>query len=458
MTFKRNKEVELEVLKRDFPDVSISEYEGKKIKYKGGIPGQTVKVRFQRSKKDYVKAKLVEVVEKSKLETNKPCPRYKECGGCDYQTLSYGTELILKLRQIKDLFEKNGLNPNILSINRNPKQVGYRNKMEYTFGDEIKDGELVLGLHMKNMFYSIVDIRECNIVDDDFNRIREYTMLFFRERNIPYYNKMSKEGYLRHLIVRKSHRKNELLINLVTTSQIDKLNFSEEKLLEDYLNGFKILPLEGKLKSFFHTINDSLSDAVVPEEVIHLWGEDHITEIVNGLEFNLGPFSFFQPNVFTQEKLYDKIVEYAGNIGGKLVYDLYCGTGTITQIMAKRASKVVGIEINEEAVRKAYENSNLNGLYNIEYLRGDVLEEIDKLKEEVDIVTIDPPRAGIHKDAIKKIMDMDAKEIIYVSCNPKTLVEDLKIFEEKYEVKKAELFDQFTRTKHIEALTLLSRD
>lgn len=457
MARSKNRVIEVDVKNREFPDISTAIYEDKLIKFKGGIPGQKVKIRLSRKKHNYTKANLVEVLEKSPLEKNEGCPRYMECGGCDYQSIPYETELLLKLQQIKDLFKENDLDDSHLSINRNPKPIGYRNKMEYTFGDEEKGGDLVLGLHKKNRFYSIVDTEKCNIVDNDFNLIRIFTTRFFRERNISFYHKTSHEGYLRHLIVRKSHRKNQILINLVTSSQVNKLPIGEEELLDEYISGLTNLLTDGKVVSFYHTTNDSLADAVVPEKIDHLFGEEYITEIVNGLEFNLGPFSFFQPNVFTQEKLYDKIIEFAGDMSGKLVYDLYCGTGTITQIMAKKARKVVGIEINEEAVSKAYENSNINGLYNIEYLQGDVLEEIDKLTDDVDIVTIDPPRAGIHNKAIKKIMDMNAKKIIYVSCNPKTLVEDIKIFQEKYTLEKAELFDQFTRTKHVETVVLMSR-
>ena len=277
-------------------------------------------------------------------------------------------------------------------------------------------------------------------------------MEYFRELNTPFYNKRKHEGILRHLVIRKALSTGEILVNLVTTSQgtIDTDSFVKELLgIED---------LEGKITGILHTINDGLGDVVKADELSLLYGKDYITEEILGLKFEISPFSFFQTNTFGAERLYSIAREFAGDIDDKVVFDLYSGTGTIAQIMASVAKKVVAIEIVEEAVEKAKENAKSNGLDNIEFIAGDVLKEVENLKEKPDIVIIDPPRDGIHPKAINKIIDFDPDTFVYVSCNPVTLVRDLKVFIERgYRVEKVKLMDMFPRTPHVECVVLITR-
>ncbi len=448
---KKNELIEFEIKEVGFPNKGKGIYEDMEVKVKGGLEGQIVNARISRKRKGTIEAKINEIVKKSPLETEEPCPHFGVCGGCTYQTLSYENELILKERQVKDLFEQEGLDINFLGIERSPVVNGYRNKMEYTFGDEEKDGPLALGLHRKGRFYEVVNVENCNIVDNDFTTILVAVLNYFQELGTSFYNKRSHTGFLRHLVVRKALTTGEILVNLVTTSQGSNM--------EDFsfcLNGLK--DLKGKVVGILHTTNDSLSDMVKADKMDILYGRDYMVEEMLGLKFKISPFSFFQTNTFAAEKLYSMVREFAGHINDKIVFDLYSGTGTIGQIMAPLAKKVIGIEIVEEAVEKANENAKLNNLDNAEFIAGDVLKAVDELKEKPDLIVIDPPRDGIHPRAINKIIDFNPETFVYVSCNPITLVRDLKVFMERgYRVEKVKCMDQFPRTPHVESIILLQK-
>ena len=322
--------------------------------------------------------------------------------------------------------------------------------MEYTFGDEEKDGPLALGLHKKGRFYEVVNTDECNIIDKDFTRIRQRVIEYFQSKGTTFYNKRKFEGYLRHLVIRKALSSGEILINLVTTSQgaLDEGDFV------DTLNN---LDLKGEIIGVLHSINDSLGDTVAADNLVLLYGRDYIIEEILGLRFEISPFSFFQTNTFGSEKLYSIVRDLVGDMKGDLVYDLYSGTGTIAQILSPVAKKIIGIEIVEEAVEKAKENAKLNELDNVEFIAGDVLKVVDDLSDKPDLVIIDPPRDGIHPKAINKIIDFNPENFVYVSCNPITLVRDLKVFIERgYRVEKLKLMDQFPKTSHCEVICKLA--
>jgi 23S rRNA (uracil-5-)-methyltransferase RumA len=448
---KKNDNIEFTIDRVDFPNKGRALYNGETVKFKGGIEGQKVSARVSRCRKGVIEAKILEVIERSPIEADPKCKHFGICGGCTYQSISYEDELRLKEKQVKELFEKENLNINLLGIEPSPVVGTYRNKMEYTFGDEEKGGPLSLGLHMKGRFYESVNTSDCNIVDYDFTLIREEVRRYFDDKNMPFYNTRQYSGVLRHLVIRKALSSGEILINLVTTSQqeIDK---------EEFMKVLLDLKIDGIIKGILHTINDGLGDIVKADRMELLYGRDYIMEEILGLKFKISPFSFFQTNSLGAEKLYSIAREFAGDIDDKIVFDLYSGTGTIAQIMAPVARKVIGIEIVEEAVEMAKENAKLNGLDNVEFIAGDVLLAVDELKEKPDLIVIDPPRDGIHPKAINKIIDFAPDTFVYVSCNPVTLVRDLKVFIERgYEVKKARLMDMFPRTPHVETCVLLSR-
>lgn len=430
-----------------FPNISRGKFEDRKYEFKGGILGQKVeiKARGRRSKK----AKLLNIIERSDIEKGNPCPHFEKCGGCTYQTLKYDDEIKYKKELIEKLFEENGIKREI-EIIPSPVHKYYRNKMEYTFGDEYKGGPLSLGLHVKNRFHEIINTTDCNIVDSDFNTIRAEIRNYFEEIGEVQYNRKRHEGFLRHLLIRKATKTGEIMILLATSSQSE---LDREAFIKFLLN----LDLQGEIVSIYHVKNDALSDAIVPEEMNLIYGKDHIVEEVLGLKFKISPFSFFQTNTRSAEVLY-KMAREKIDAKDKLVFDLYSGTGTITQVLAESAKKVIGVEIVEEAVEAARENAKLNGIDNVEFIASDVLKVLDDLDKNPDLIVLDPPREGINPKAIDKIIDFDPEKFLYISCNPVTLVRDLQVFEKRgYKIEELEIVDQFPKTSHVECIALLRR-
>lgn len=450
MARRRKKVIEGIIEKVKFPNIAEFTFEDKKVNFKGGIEGQKVCVLVTRKREKSMEAKVLEFMEKSPLETNKTCPNYLECGGCSYQSVSHEYELELKKRQMQELYA--GIFDEDIEIFQSPLKSGYRNKMEYTFADSFKGSPLMLGMHKKNRFYEVVDTKECNLVHEDFEIIRNAVVNFARENNLDFVKKRNHEGLLRHLIVRYALTTGEIMVNIVTTTQEE---FDAEGFTEMLLD----LKLEGEIKSIIHTENDSLADAVIPEKVNLIYGRNYIVEKMFDLEFKVTPFSFFQPNVFGALNLYEKAIELCGDIDDKIVFDLYSGTGTIGQIVSRKAKEVYGIEIVEEAVESANKSALENGRTNCKFIAGDVLVEIENRKEMVDIIIVDPPRDGINAVALEKIISCGAKKVVYISCNPKTQRRDAEIFIERgYKLKELKVFNQFPRTVHLESVALFERE
>ena len=317
-----------------------------------------------------------------------------------------------------------------LGIQGSPAQYRYRNKMEYTFGDTVKDGPLCLGMHRKKHFMSIVTVDECQLVPEDFNRILSAVLEFCQEKGYSFYHKKSHEGLLRHLIIRYG----------VRTEMITALE------------------LDNRVVGVLRTINDRLADAVYCEELKVLWGRDYYMEKIMGLDFKVSAFSFFQTNVEAAARLYTEAIDLIDDFEDKNVFDLYCGTGTITQALALKAKTVTGVELVSEAVEAAKENAKLNGLDNCSFIAGDVFEVLEKLEQKPDVIVVDPPRVGIHPKALDKILGYGVKQIVYISCNPKSLTDNLMYIQGNgYEVKKIKAFDNFPMTKHVESVVLLTK-
>lgn len=447
---KRGSQVTVKIEKTEFPSVGISEFEGKKLYIKGAFPGQTIKGTVKKKRDAYADVKLVEVLEKAPYEIEAPCPHFGVCGGCSSQNLTYEKQLELLSDEVCELFEGKDLPMGMyLGVKGSENTWEYRNKMEFTFGDLEKGGELTLGMHMKGKSFGVLTVDNCMIVDEDFRKVLTLTVDYFRKQNLPYYRVMKREGYLRHLVVRKASNTGELMVNLVTTTQID---FD----LSEYTEILKSQTYKGQLVSVLHTENNSFSDAVVPEKVNILYGRDYITEELLGLKFKISPFSFFQTNSRGAESLYSIVRDFMGNGDNKVVFDLYCGTGTIGQIAAPNAKKVIGLELIEEAVEAAKENAKLNGLDNCEFIAGDVAETIKKVKVKPDIIILDPPRSGVSPKALDYVIKFNAKEIIYVSCNPKTMVDNLEtLLAAGYKVEKSKVKDMFPNTPHAEVCVKL---
>ena len=381
------------------------------------------------------------------------CKHNDHCGGCIYQEYDYPAQLKIKEKEVLNLLEKKEVTvEKIDAIEGCPCQYRYRNKMEYTFGDLVKDGETTLGMHKKGHFMSIITVDECQLVDEDFNKVLRFALDFAHERGYKHYNKKSHLGLLRNLIVRKGMRTGELLVNIVTSSEE---GFDEEGFVE----GLRALELDNQLVGVLRTFNDRLADAVICDSLKILWGRDYYMEKLLGLDFKVSAFSFFQTNVEAVERLYTEAIALIDGLEGKSVFDLFCGTGTISQIMALKAKEVLGIELVEEAVEAAKENAGLNGLDNCDFLAGDVFEVLKTVEAKPDVIVVDPPRVGIQPKALDKILEYGVKQIVYVSCNPKTLADNIRYMDYYgYKCKYLKPFDNFPFTKHIEAICLLEKE
>ncbi len=449
----------------EFPNKGIAyTADGDRVIVKNTIPGQKVSFAVNKVRKGKAEGRLLQVVEPSALEVDSACPHFGACGGCIYQTLPYEEQLKLKSGQVKKLMDDaidGACEYEFLGIKPSPKQYEYRNKMEFSFGDEYKDGPLALGMHKRGSFYDIVTVTDCQIVDADFRTVLKATLKFFQEHGQKFYHRLSHEGYLRHLLVRKAAKTGEILIDLITTTQDTGSSVTEEELLQAWADVLCGLSLDGTIRGILHTRNDSVADVVKNEGTDILYGEDFFYEELLGLRFKISPFSFFQTNSLGAEVLYSTardFIKEQNSLDGKTVFDLYSGTGTIAQMLAPVCKEVVGVEIVEEAVEAAKENAALNGLSNCRFIAGDVLKVLDEVLEKPDYIVLDPPRDGIHPKAITKIIDYGVENMIYISCKPTSLARDLEIFlAHGYTVGKICCVDMFAATPHAETICTLHK-
>lgn len=443
----------------EFPNKGILDLGGERVVVKNAIPGQKIQCVITKKRKGKSEARVLNILEPSPMERHEGiCPHFGVCGGCIYQSLPYEEQLKIKEEQVKSLldsvvedgsYEFQGIKPS-------PVETGYRNKMEFSFGDEVKDGPLALGMHKRGSFYDIVTTPECQIVHPDFCKILVATKEYFEELGIPFYKKLKHQGYLRHLLVRRAIKTGEILVDLVTSTQRECLGSSEEVVLGGWKERLLSLALEGNMAGILHTENDSLADVVQSDATRILYGQDYFYEELLGLRFCISPFSFFQTNSLGAEVLYETVREFVGDTKDKVIFDLYSGTGTIAQILAPVAKKVVGVEIVEEAVKAAEMNAGLNGLQNCGFIAGDVLRVIDSLTDKPDLIVVDPPRDGIHPKALGKIIDFGVERLVYISCKPTSLVRDLVVLQERgYGVVTVCGVDMFPGTGNVEVVIMM---
>ena len=488
------------VTRVDYPGKGVVETPEGICIVKNVLPGQRIRLRVSKKRRGKAEGTLQEVLEKAPSERTAPCPHFGSCGGCMYLNLPFEEELELKKNQVESLLrgamkeasQLSGIPEEELEVSRwfegilpSPQEYEYRNKMEYTFGDEYKDGPLALGMHRRGGFYDIVTVDGCRITDPDFSLILRTTLDYFRKNpdscqspsdrpeadsaktdtlssssgTLPFYHRLRHTGYLRHLLVRKAAFTGEVLIDLVTTTQRQPaLSGFANSLLELQEKGL----LKGSIAGILHTKNDSPADVVVDQGTEVLYGKDFFTEELLGLRFKVTPFSFFQTNSHGAEVLYNTARSYlsAGSEAGRdrgIVYDLYSGTGTIAQLMAPAASRVIGVEIVEEAVEAARINAVENGLTNCEFIAGDVLKVLDTIEQKPDTIILDPPRDGIHPKALPKILSYGVDNILYISCKPTSLARDLPAFiAAGYRPVRGVCVDQFPWTSSVETVCLLS--
>ena len=440
-----------------FPNKGVVETEDGVCIVKNAITGQRVRARVCKKRKGRAEGTLIEVLERSEAERETPCPAFETCGGCTYLCLPYQEQCAIKEKQVRDLLGEalpEGSSMDWFEgILESPARYGYRNKMEFSFGDSYKDGPLALGMHKRGNFYDIVNADDCVIVDEDYRRILTAVRTYWDRKGAAYFHRVRRTGYLRHLLVRKAVNTGEILIDLVTTSQ-------ETYDLQDFADALVSLELEGTIVGILHTVNDSVADVIRDDGTEVLYGRGYFAETLLGLEFTVTPFSFFQTNSRGAELLYDTARRFLREAGMKrgVVYDLYCGTGTISQLMAPVSEKVIGVEIVEEAVEAAGENARRNRIENCEFIAGDVLKVLDSITDLPDLIILDPPRDGVHPKALPKILGYGVEQILYISCKPTSLARDIPAFTEAgYKPVRGVCVDQFPWTANVETIVLFCK-
>jgi len=450
---KKQDIIEVQINDIKFPNIGIAFVGDKKLQIKNTLPGQTAKIRVLKAGRA-PKVDLLEITQPALQEITPKCTVFGQCGGCAFQNISYEYELELKTKMVADLLAPFELEAKFLPTIPAINAEGYRNKMEFSFGDDGVGGNLALGMRKSGSFYEVADASNCLIAQSDFGRILAFTRDYFTGTDKTFFHRRKHTGALRHLVIRRGINTGEILVNLVTA---DDDNYS------DYAHKLLELGLEGTIAGILHTVNNSVADAIIAEEINILHGSDFYYEKfgknVGGQTFKVGAFSFFQTNAqMAGDALYATIAEFAGDVDDKTIFDLYCGTGTIGIYLAPFCKEVYGIELVQEAVAAANENATLNSIDNCKFIAGDVRKIIKELDKKPDIIVLDPPREGINPKAMPDIVAFNAKKIIYVSCKPSSLVRDLPtLMAAGYHVKKIRCVDMFARTANIEAVVLLER-
>jgi 23S rRNA (uracil1939-C5)-methyltransferase len=448
---QRDQELELTIDSLAYGGNGVARLDGFVVFVRRGLPGDTVKARVTKVQRRHAEAIATEVVVPGPHRVEAPCAHYPACGGCRFQDLAYDAQVESKHRWVADSLQRlAGLDdPPLEPIVPAASKFFYRNKMEYSFAPG-EDGP-VLGLHRAGRWDEVLQIDKCWLTSDVGNAVRNRIHEWAHEEGLQAYDQESHEGYLRHLVLREGRNTGQLLVQLVTARGE---RFDRERLIE-------VLTAFPEVRSIHWSVNRGVAEVTnLPTEL--LWGEDAIEEEIGGLRFRVRPNAFLQTNTEMAEQLYGIAREFAQLKGGETVYDLYCGIGTIGLSMASDALTVWGIEISEESVACAIENQELNGIGNAAFFAGNVGEVLRELRDRAgdpDVVVVDPPRAGLAGKALKRLGEIGAPRIVYVSCNPTTLAGDTKRLASDYgyELVRARPVDMFPHTPHVECVALLER-
>ena len=448
---QRDQELELTIDSLAYGGNGVARLNGFVVFVRRGLPGDTVRARVTKVQRRHAEALVTEVVTAGTQRVDAPCAHYPACGGCRFQDLAYDAQSAAKEQWVRDSLERlAGLaEPPLEPILPAASQFGYRNKMEYSFA-QVEDGP-TLGLHKAGRWDEVLEIDRCWLTSDTGNAIRNRIRDWAREERLQAYDQGTQEGYLRHLVVREGRNTGEALVQLVTARGE---RFDRERLIE-------VLRELPEVRSIHWSVNPGVAEVTnLPTEL--LWGEEAIEEEIGGLRFRVRPNAFLQTNTEMAEQLYAVAAELAGLTGGETVYDLYCGIGTIGLSLARSALTVWGVEISEESVACAIENAELNSIGNAAFFAGNVGEVLLELRDRAgdpDVVVVDPPRAGLAGKALRRLGEIGAPRVVYVSCNPTTLAGDTKRLasEYGYRLVRAKPVDMFPHTPHVECVALLER-
>ncbi|MEP7253292.1 MAG: 23S rRNA (uracil(1939)-C(5))-methyltransferase RlmD [Ginsengibacter sp.] len=443
---------------------ALGRVDGKVIFVEGAVPGDVADVLITKNKKDWAEGKVSKIKELSKERVEPFCVHFGVCGGCKWQMLPYHKQLAYKEQEAVDLFRKiGGINElSVMPIIGSEKIIHYRNKLEFTFSNKkyllpaqlkaLGDDEWpggALGYHVPGLYDKTIDIYECWLMDEVNNKIRNSIREFAVDKGYSYYDIKEHSGWLRNIIIRNCES-GELMVNLVFGHDDQK---EREKLCSFLL---KKVP---SITTLLYTINEKWNDSIYDLDPQIVWGKGYVIEMLQDFNFKISPKSFFQTNTKQAEKLYTVVKNFASLTGQEIVYDLYCGTGSIGIFLSKQAKKIIGVDVISEAISDAKENAEINSLQHSSFFWGDVIEicndEFFNVHGRADVIIVDPPRVGLHAKLISKLLEIKAAKIVYVSCNIATQARDLKLLSESYSVERLQPVDMFPHTHHIECVAEL---
>jgi 23S rRNA (uracil1939-C5)-methyltransferase len=446
-----DQELDLRIDSLAYGGSGVARLNGFVVFVRRGLPGDRVRARVTKVKRNHAEAVAVDVLEAGAPRVEAPCEHFPECGGCRFQDLAYEAQAEWKERQVRDAFARIGglADPPVESIVPAVEQFHYRNKLEYSFTNTPEGA--ALGFHRAGRWDEVLEVKRCWLTTDLGNAIREAVRAWAREERLEPYDQKEQTGYLRHLVFREGRNTGQAMVQLVTAPGE---RFEGDRFVE-------VLRAFPQVRSIHWAVNDSPAEVTnVPTKL--LWGEEAIEEELCGLRFRVRPAAFLQTNTAMAERLYGLATDYAGLTGAETVYDLYCGIGTIGLSMAARALTVWGVDVSEESVACALENAELNGIGNAAFFAGNVGQVLEELRERAgdpDLVVVDPPRAGLAGKALRRVGKLAGPRLVYVSCNPTTLASDVKalVGEYGYRLERARPVDMFPHTPHVETVALLRR-
>ena len=449
MPVEKNKEYIVDIIDNGFEGEGIAKIDGFTIFIPNTIKGEKVKILIVKVLKSHAFGKALEIIKSSRYRKSSDCETYKRCGGCDLRHVEYKETLKMKQNAVQSLVNKtlkNKIEVEETVGMENP--LFYRNKAQYPVGLD-KEGNPIIGV-FANRTHEIIPIKECLIQNKESQELARFVIEFINKNKISAYDENSRKGLIRHIVTKVGLKSNEIMLVLVINGRDIPC---EKELVKEVLEKFP------NVKSIVKNINNKNTNVIMGKENINLYGNGYIKDILGDYVFKISPLSFYQVNPVQAEKLYNIGVEAAAISKNDVVFDLYCGIGTISLFMAKYAKKVYGIEIVEEAIEDAKENAKLNKVDNTEFIAGDVeliLDDLINNKKVIpDVIMIDPPRKGLDNKSIENILKVSPKKMVYISCNPATLVRDLAKLEEKYEIKMIRPVDMFPFSKHIECVSVL---
>ena len=451
MNIQKNQEYIVEIIDNGCNGEGIAKIENFIVFIPGAIKGEKIKILIVKVLSSHAFGKILEIINKSEERKKVDCLTYKRCGGCNLRHIKYEKTLKIKQDMVQNLANK--ILKNKIEVQKTvgmERPFNYRNKAQYPLGLN-NEGEPIIGI-FANRTHEVIPMENCLIQNPQSEQIAKYILKFIKENKISVYNENTGEGLFRHIVIKIGIRTGQIMCILV----VKENNIPNEKQLVN-----ELIAKFPQIKTIVKNINPNNTNVILGQKNINIYGNGYIEDILGEYTFKISPLSFYQVNPIQAEKLYNLGLEMAQISKNDTVFDLYCGVGTISLFIAKYAKKVYGIEIVEEAVNDARKNAKMNNVHNAEFYAGDVeivLDElINKNKVKADIVLFDPPRKGLDKKSINNILHITPQKIVYVSCNPATLIRDLAMFEKQYEIKTIVPVDMFPWTSHVECVCVLSR-